>query len=321
MELRGPYLQHLRNTASLCTTYEAKRKGFIELALEKNRRGTPFVNEGRSLKSTASQAHSPNELLSIPAIRNGLLKAAGVSDKAENHLSEQDMENAIVEFIKEFLEPAGEHFVEELVYRFLLTKGDALGGMMRNIEGAWAQKKLADAIFAALNITGIRYSVLLKSTPHWFPVVDSSIDTMNVKGVRWIKDDTPKTIFFNIKVPFVGDKGNNIDICVFNRLLDKPAKEIIQVKDIYLALGELKGGIDPAGADEHWKTANSALSRIREAFGDASVVPKLFFVGAAIEQSMANEIWAQLEKGELHNAGNMTNFDHLNAICRWLIEL
>ncbi len=26
-----------------------------------------------------------------------------------------------------------------------------------------------------------------------------------------------------------------------------------------LMLGELKGGIDPAGADEHWKTANTVL--------------------------------------------------------------
>ena len=36
--------------------------------------------------------------------------------------------------------------------------------------------------------------------------------------------------------------------------------------------GELKGGIDPAGADEHWKTGNSALVRIRKAFEDYQVL-------------------------------------------------
>ncbi|HAJ78349.1 MAG TPA: hypothetical protein DCO75_01135, partial [Fibrobacteres bacterium] len=29
---------------------------------------------------------------------------------------------------------------------------------------------------------------------------------------------------------------------------------------------ELKGGIDPAGADEHWKTAKTAIDRIVSAF-------------------------------------------------------
>jgi len=29
--------------------------------------------------------------------------------------------------------------------------------------------------------------------------------------------------------------------------------------------GEIKGGADPAGSDEHWKTATQALNRILEA--------------------------------------------------------
>jgi type II restriction enzyme len=86
--------------------------------------------------------------------------------------------------------------------------------------------------------------------------------------------------------------------------------------------GELKGGIDPAGADEHWKTGNTALNRIRTSFAMAGY-PKMMtsFVGAAIERAMAEEIFAQLESEILTNATNLTNNNQLIEYCNWLIEL
>ncbi len=89
----------------------------------------------------------------------------------------------------------------------------------------------------------------------------------------------------------------------------------------YIALGELKGGIDPAGADEHWKTANSALNRIRKSFSEKKLNPKTFFIGAAIENSMAYEIFKQLQNGTMNNAANLTNDDQLTEICNWIIHL
>ena len=62
-----------------------------------------------------------------------LITASGLSDKAVVHLTDQDKTEAIQGLIENFLEPAGAKFVEELVYRFLLTRGDALGGSMRNV--------------------------------------------------------------------------------------------------------------------------------------------------------------------------------------------
>ena len=80
--------------------------------------------------------------------------------------------------------------------------------------------------------------------------------------------------------------------------------------------------IDPAGADEHWKTGNSALNRIRSSFADAGYPDmKTSFIGAAIERSMAEEIYGQLEDGTLTNASNLTNNNQLVAYCNWLIEL
>ena len=63
---------------------------------------------------------------------------------------------------------------------------------------------------------------------------------------------------------------------------------------VLLALGELKGGIDPAGADEHWKTARTALQRINDGFAGTGI--QTLFIGAAIVADMANEIWAMLQE-------------------------
>ncbi|MBC7238119.1 MAG: restriction endonuclease, partial [Chloroflexi bacterium] len=90
---------------------------------------------------------------------------------------------------------------------------------------------------------------------------------------------------------------------------------------LYIALGELTGGIDPAGADEHWKTASSALSRIRDAFTDVGYEPFTFFLGAAIENRMAMEIWDQLEDGTLTNAANLMDMDQVASLIHWLCIL
>ena len=153
-----PYLNHLHSSDDLVTTYEATRAGFVSLALEKNRRATPYVAEARVLKAAASRARTPADLLGIKGIESGLLTAAGLSDKALVHLTSQEKMEAIQNLIKDYLEPAGEKFVEELVFRFLLTRGDALGGSMRNTGGALAQRKLTRAIISTLTIAGIRYS-------------------------------------------------------------------------------------------------------------------------------------------------------------------
>lgn len=80
-------------------------------------------------------------------------------------------------------------------------------------------------------------------------------------------------------------------------------------------------GIDPNGADEHWKTARTALSRINEAFARNQVRPHTFFIGAAIEPKMAREIWSFLESGIIENAANLTNHAQVASLTRWLCSL
>src|SRR5215210_5013030 len=104
-------------------------------------------------------------------------------------------------------------------------------------------------------------------------------------------------------------------------MTSKPLSQIPLSTLRYVALGELKGGIDPAGADEHWKTARTALLRIREAFSSHGLAPASFFVGAAIVKGMAEEIWTQLENGALTNAANLTDANQVASLCRWLVNL
>jgi len=314
-----PYREHLCSAKDLETTYEAVRAGFVALALEKNRRATPYVAEARALKSAASKAKVPIELLKIPGIRAGLLTAAGISDKAASHLEESDKDEAIAGLIGKYLEPAGANFVEELVYRFLLTRGDTLGGSMRNAGGFMAQCKLTRSLIAHFKLSGTAYQWRSVDSKGWSekPEDDTDIE-LKLRGLAWGKGEKARTLIYNLTVPIFG---NNVDLCLFHCASDKICKEVHADAAAYVALGELKGGIDPAGADEHWKTARTALRRIRDAFAKNKLTPHTFFIGAAIEKKMAREIWAMLESGALENAANLTDDEQIASLTRWLCSL
>ena len=234
-------------------------------------------------------------------------------------MKENDKSEAITNLIKNFLEPAGEKFVEELVFRFLLTRGDALGGSMRNIGGVLAQQKLTRAIISALTTAGIRYRWQHSKTRQWADMTDDDSEIeFSLRGLSWESEGKPRTLIYNLTVPLVK---NNVDMCLFNLGPDKLQDTRYESAESYIALGELKGGIDPAGADEHWKTARAALDRIRAAFAGKSHYPYLFFIGAAIEKRMANEIWDQLEQGLLTNAANLNDPNQIASVSRWLCML
>lgn len=319
------YRNHIQSSDDLVTTYEATRAGFVALALEKNRRATPYVAEARALQEAATQARSPTDLLEIKGIEMGLLTAAGLSDKSLAHLMIEDKNDAIVGLIRNFLEPAGANFVEELVFRFLLTRGDTLGGSMRNVGGALAQRKLTRAILSTLTIAGTKYHWQHSKTKKWIAMTndDSGIE-LSLRGLSWKSEIGTRTLIYNLTVPLVR---SNVDICLFNlapaELVANKSSNIEPsiVAPYVIALGELKGGIDPAGADEHWKTAQAALNRIREAFARVDHSPLTFFVGSAIARRMAGEIWNQLENGTLSNAANLNQENQVASISRWLCNL
>ncbi len=345
-----PYRNHLSSATDLQTTYEAKRAGFVSLALEKTRQAVPFLAQARTFRTLASRARTPNDLMGMLdierplltaaglseeeqeylqtieqqraggglVIERSILSAAGVSEKALGYLQSADKQEAIRNLIRTYLEPAGANFIEELVYRFLLTKGDALGGMMRNIGGELGQRLLNRTIISSLDLLGWNYSWLSSQSKTWIPKASNNADIeLYMNGVSWIRGTNNRTLVFNRKVKLVK---KNIDLCLLNcRHAD--VDENMKIPQSYLALGELKGGIDPAGADEHWKTASKALTRIREAFAAQQAHPQTVFIAAAIEDNMATEIWDELVSGQLSNAANSTKEAQLISLCNWLINL
>jgi len=314
------YQNHIKKYQDLTTTYNEIRAGFISIALEKNKRATPYIEEAKVLKNRIKNITTPNDLIKIKNIRDGLIAASGISDKASKHLGEDGCNAAIKEFINNFLIPAGDGFKEEIVFRFLLTKGDSLGGSMRNIVGALAKRKLNRTIIAALRLSKKEFYCFDKKSKNWLKTSDEDYEDLDeAKGLNWINDKgKERTLYYDITVPLIN---NNIDVIILNEKKENEYKDAILEPKNFIALGELKGGIDPAGADEHWKTAKTAIDRIVEGFKSVNLNPKLFYIGAAIETKMASEIFTNLENEYINNAANLTKDEHMASITDWLISL
>ncbi len=70
---------------------------------------------------------------------------------------------------------------------------------------------------------------------------------------------------------------------------------------------ELKGGADPAGSDEHWKTATRAFSRIIEACDKTErPQPPLSFIATILVDRVALEVEKWIEEGKLTSVHNLT---------------
>jgi len=246
-----------------------------------------------------------------------LLSASGLSVKSLNYLNDEDQKLAIKGLIDEFLAPAGKAYADELVYRYLLTKGDALGGQARNLTGVLGERKFLRALLSVLNVYQMSYHWMDNDSYIWHqkPKNDSDLEK-KIKALAWSNDNGIRTLVLNVNVPIVK---KNIDISLLNGehnaliIKGKGSKESLHRDNSkYIALGELKGGIDP--------TANTALMRIRDSFRKLKAQPDMFFVGAAIESSMAAEIFELLKKSTLANAANLTIDEQLTSICDWLIH-
>lgn len=276
------YNNCIRCAQDLITTHEQTRAGFIEAALEKNRKALPYIEDAKTLKFYASRAKTPMD----------------------------------------FLLPAGRGFVDELIYRYLLIRGDSLGGSMRNLVGTIAEIKLKRKIFSVLSMLQISFNILSKrnkNSNRWTGLTyeDAFSIADEICAISWSVNEIDKVLFFNTTIPLVR---NNVDICLYKGTPTTfDSGKIVHSDEDAIMFGELKGGIDPAGADEHWKTGNTALARIRTAFKEYNI--KTSFVGAAIEKKMAEEIFLQLESGTLSNAANLTYNEHLTNYCEWLVKL
>ncbi len=301
---------HIRSASDLVTSHQAVSTGFLAQARAKTEKATPYVEKAKRLLVALNGIQNIEELDSLTEdleLREALFAAAGFSNKAlanlRRNISSSELLDALGDVFRKSFAGFGEHFREEIVYRYLLTMGDTLGGSMRNLTGAQAGAKFAGALIAAL-------------PPEDDTIIIQRDETSGkTQKIKW----DHRLLRFDVKPRFI-DK--NIDLILLDTSSGRPENEILETPEYYLACGELKGGIDPAGADEHWKTANKAFERIRTVFRSRSMpIPKLFFVGAAIAPAMAGEIFDDLQSGQLTYTANLTVEDQVADLATWLTAL
>ncbi len=308
----------LERSSVLVTMEAAIRAGHCALRVERNRRLEPFLAQARALKLAALRAKRPTDLLRMSDIQAALMMAAGVSDSDAKHLDDVAKVEAVRQFVRRIADPKM-NLIDELASYFLIECDAKLDQVMRNAPNELAQRRLTRSILAHLRNGGISYRWLASSNNSWSDMSeDEAAIELNLRGISWNVEGRPRTLIYNFTVPLVG---NNIDLCLFDCASEQLSKEMHKTPSAYLALGELKGGIDPVGADEHWKTARTALARIRTSFAQHKAKPKIFFIGAAVESKMATEIWTMLKKGELDNAANLTSDIQLASMTQWLCSL
>ena len=334
--------------ADLITTPEAIRTGFFEQAEAKVGMASPLVDRSSQLLRALQTVADVDKLLEIRSIYDDIVMAAGFSQKARKHFTTAQLSESVKRVIQDIYTDCvtvygheGEDAVQdafhgEIVARYLLTAGAMLDGQMRNWTGAHAQDHLVVALLKALERRG-KHTEYAESEEEESGDADPSQEDDSaatnltpdeaVPEIKRSKLEWPgRLLLFNVK-PKPRWKGkalelNNIDM-VLLRVEDSMNENALkQDATKYLACGELKGGIDPAGADEHWKTARSALNRIRIRFSSVSAQsPQLFFVGAVIVNKMAGEIFEDLTAGDLSYAANLTNGAQLTAFADWLVSL
>lgn len=281
--------------------------------------GDPYVKNALAFKAMVSNTQGPDDFLKISSVRSFLLTASGLSEKSMQYLDVDDQTVAIKDLIEKFLKPAGENYIDEAIYRYLLIKGDAVGGTMRNRIGALGQEKLIRTILSCMNVQGVVYDWMSKENTWTHKSEDDIGIEKIIKAIYWNCGHGDRLLAFNLNIPIVK---KNVDICLFEGTTENYDRgKIVENVDGIIMLGELKGGIDLAGADEHWKTANTALERIRTSFANAGYTVQTSFVGAAIANAMASEIFEQLQAGVMTNAANLTNNNQLVEYCNWLLRI
>lgn len=300
----------INSATDLVTSHQAVSAGFLTQAKAKTEKAAPYVERAKRLLVALQRLQSVEQLetlLTDSALRDALFSAAGYSNKAIGNLRRNVPEDELLDALREVFRTSfaefGDNFREEIVYRYLLTMGDTLGGSMRNFTGAEAGAKLSGAIVAALPIDDTEI------------VIQRDKASNKIQRIRW----DARLLLFDVKPRFIN---KNVDLILLDISSGRPDNELLETPECYVACGELKGGIDPAGADEHWKTANKAFDRIRDVFQERDVTcPQLFFVGAAIVPGMAREIYKDLQSDRLSYAANLTVQQQVDEVAEWLVTL
>ena len=348
----------ITSAKDLQTLRTSTRQGFIDQACEKSRRAIEIENRMHGFMLALENIRKIDNLFDLKDYWLELVAAASFSIKAwgyarSGETPDQQKARLRERFTKIYARCQNETtdeesclalFRERILFRSLLTQGESLGGSMRNWIGQVGAGSLVEALQNVLAERGtIEYTkgskkVHLIRWDNRLLLFDTK-PTLHIKGGNveiTLSSSNEEEIETSQQLPL-----NNIDMILLNtsdipqvqtvwgESLPLSAEDLMQAeRDLlknpkyYLACGELKSGNDPAGGDEHWKTAWAAFDRIRNPSSIAKEFrPELFFIGRAIEAVMAANIFERLENGVFSFAANLSNPQQIEALAKWLTAL
>jgi hypothetical protein len=205
--------------------------------------------------------------------------------------------------------------------------GDSLGGTSRNEVGRIAMMRVINPLIRYLhsNESLLRILYSLKGQI----VANDAEDDEEAEGDGAAKrkrlNVTPQTDieailedFETYRVIYHEIETKNGSRLLLNRQLkweDNSGEEHKVGPDLHSAVGdndmlwaaELKGGADPAGSDEHWKTATEALERVlRAAEITGRPQPMLSFIATILVDRVAQDAQNWIDQGKLTSVYNLT---------------
>jgi hypothetical protein len=231
--------------------------------------------------------------------------------------------NSIISgIVKAGLVEKGHHI--EMAYANL---GDTVGGGWRNEVGRLAYFTVVTPLLRHLHSLGILESVTyeLKGTvvqdEDGIPPQDEA--SLYVAQLRPEELEEKITEFEKGRVVYKELELANGNRLLLNRQITwlsedeeelKIGPDLISTDDTefvqdmpLLWAGELKGGADPAGSDEHWKTATQAFNRILLACEKTGrEQPPLSFMATILVERVAREAQEWLDQGKLTSVYNLT---------------
>ena len=306
--------KYITSPESLVTSKEQTENAFINVVKEKQKNLDNVCIEVKKVRCALDKIKTVNELKKCKELRQVILMAAGLSEKAINLLSTDSKDKIFNDFIATLSES---EFREEILNRYLIVKGDSFGGSIRNKIGIRGEILLVFSVLKVLKEKSIDFDILEKKSKGWTKNTYSNIE--NIVAIHWEVENQHRLLLLRRTIPLIS---KNVDICLCNSSISEyETANILEDIDKMLMLGEIKSGAAPAGADEHWKTANTALNRIREGYQKHKKCPKTSFLANSITLHMAKEIYSQLNSGVLSNAANLNNQNQLKEYCNWLISL
>jgi len=211
--------------------------------------------------------------------------------------------------------------------------GDGLGGVSRNEVGRIASTQVMRYLLIDLHsirqVQTVRYSL------------KGNLDSLEESDEEQ-QEDTGELVFTDdLNLPNILDNlernrvkykeiilRNGYSLLLDRQLVwtDKQGNEYKIGADLHsrtvsmdmIWAGEIKGGADPAGSDEHWKTATKALQRIIDAANATGInQPQLSFLATILVDRVALDAQQWINEGKLTSVYNLTqmseNADSLQA--------